>query len=78
MRLLSCYYLFNLFTDSENVLNGNAMTASSKISAINLVAELLRKVNVSFSSFYLGLNVVYKLNNGLQFSRSKNRNITTK
>lgn len=35
------------FADSENVLNGNAMTASSKITAINLVAELLRKVNVS-------------------------------
>ncbi|KAG4073990.1 hypothetical protein HA402_014195 [Bradysia odoriphaga] len=31
---------------SENVLNGNAMTASSKITAINLVAELLRKVNL--------------------------------
>ncbi|KAJ6649361.1 hypothetical protein Bhyg_04595, partial [Pseudolycoriella hygida] len=34
---------------SENVLNGNAMTASSKISAINLVAELLRKVNIRLS-----------------------------
>lgn len=41
-----CLFFFK-FTDSENVLNGNAMTASSRLSALNLVAELLRKVNVS-------------------------------
>lgn len=41
------------YIDTENLLNGNAMTASSRLSALNLVAELLRKVNVSDFVFNL-------------------------
>lgn len=58
---------FSFLPDSENVLNGNAMTASSRITAITLVAELLRKVNVSktfdfaFFQFSGGLNVIWAL-----------------
>lgn len=46
-RVRSSFCAHRIVSDSENVLNGNAMSASSRLSALNLVAELLRKVNVS-------------------------------
>lgn len=35
------------FTDPENLLNGNAMNGSSRATALNIVADMLRKLNVS-------------------------------
>jgi len=35
------------FTDPDNLINGNAMNASSKTNALNIVADMLRKLNVS-------------------------------
>ncbi|XP_050333468.1 nuclear distribution protein nudE homolog isoform X1 [Bactrocera neohumeralis] len=34
------------FSDSTNLLNGNAMTPSSRTSALNIVADMLRKLNL--------------------------------
>lgn len=40
-------------TDADNVLNGNtnSFSASSKSSALNVVAEMLKKLNVRFKEF---------------------------
>lgn len=35
------------FADPENLINGNAMNASSRATALNIVADMLRKLNVS-------------------------------
>ncbi|XP_037948440.1 nuclear distribution protein nudE homolog [Teleopsis dalmanni] len=34
------------YQDPDNLLNGNAMTASSRTTALNIVADMLRKLNV--------------------------------
>lgn len=48
-------YLGKTFPDPDNLLNGNAMTASSRTTAFNIVTDMLRKLNVSsfFSCFNL-------------------------
>lgn len=46
-------YLGKTFPDPDNLLNGNAMTASSRTTAFNIVTDMLRKLNVS--SFFLVL-----------------------
>lgn len=63
-----------IVSDSENVLNGNAMSASSRLSALNLVAELLRKVNVSNYTSIKHMSVCRSLFVSSANSRSHNRN----
>lgn len=46
-KLTKLCFVCASFADPENLINGNAMNASSRATALNIVADMLRKLNVS-------------------------------